>query len=157
VLDAAGAGKSWYRFERVDWGFPFPAIGVEWLSSSDTIPAEISRTGTLCSDGVRFGGVGAPWWLDELLIQNGFARGDIPRNSLRGTVFPTLPAWRWLIVDAIVWGACIRGLQRTATFFRSWRQRRRLERVTCCRSCGYPVGISSVCTECGKPVVPKNA
>jgi hypothetical protein len=34
--------------------------------------------------------------------------------------------------------------------------RRKIYPSNLCRACGYPVGTSPVCTECGKPVIPKS-
>jgi hypothetical protein len=37
----------------------------------------------------------------------------------------------------------------------TWRDRRR-RRASCCRTCGYPIGSSPVCTECGSNLSPSH-
>lgn len=65
------------------------------------------------------------------------------------TVLPVAPLWIRFMVDTVFWGAV--GwvlLSGPGTVRRVRRIRRGL-----CSACGYPIGISPVCTECGKPVV----
>jgi hypothetical protein len=100
-MDAAPGPKEWHRFERVSWGLPFPCMSIEWLSSSLYLPGEVVG-GTPCRGAVRFGGVEAPYWVDELLRKNGYG-GSVPRKYTWGTVLPTCPAWLFLVANSLFW------------------------------------------------------
>ena len=63
-------------------------------------------------------------------------------------VWPTTPIWPGVAVNAAVWTAVLWSvLCGPGTARRALRRRRGL-----CLRCGYPVGVSPVCTECGAAV-----
>jgi hypothetical protein len=53
-----------------------------------------------------------------------------------------IPIWFFALLTAVP----------TALLFRGDRRRRLRERGNACPKCGYPIGSSPLCTECGKPV-----
>jgi hypothetical protein len=68
--------------------------------------------------------------------------------SFPGGVLPAAPRWTGLAVDALVYAALL-----GAILFGVPALRRRMRvRRGLCAACRYPVGDSSVCTECGRPV-----
>lgn len=64
-----------------------------------------------------------------------------------GEPVPVMPVWPGFAVDVVIFGAGVWFLVRGASHFRGvWRSRSGR-----CAACGYPVGASSICSECGKP------
>lgn len=64
---------------------------------------------------------------------------------------PVRPRWGGLALDVLLFG-----LVPWAAFC-GWRDLRRVQRHRRgrCEGCGYPVGVSDLCTECGAPVRPR--
>lgn len=65
-------------------------------------------------------------------------------------VLPLRPIWPDFALDTAIYAAGVFTLFVAVRGRRRRRQRRR--RHGLCEHCSYPVGASSVCTECGKPV-----
>jgi hypothetical protein len=61
---------------------------------------------------------------------------------------PLRPVWPEFAINTIFYAAILWVLFAAPLAF---RRRRRINRG-CCGACGYPVGTSKVCTECGRPV-----
>lgn len=61
---------------------------------------------------------------------------------------PVTPQWGGLIVNTGLYAALIWLALGGLRDWRRWQRRRRGQ----CRHCGYPIGASPVCTECGRPV-----
>jgi hypothetical protein len=68
----------------------------------------------------------------------------------RGQVLPCGPLWPGLLANTIFYAAIVWLIIRgPLEIRRRWWQFR-----GCCQACGYPIGSSPVCTECGVPVPP---
>lgn len=63
-------------------------------------------------------------------------------------VLPLQPLWIGFLLDSLFWAMALWLLWMTPRWLRSglWGFRRK------CMQCGYPVGVSPVCTECGRPL-----
>jgi hypothetical protein len=63
-------------------------------------------------------------------------------------VLPWRPVWLALFINAAFWGVVLSCLWMLPRWIRSgvWLARRR------CTVCGYPIGASPVCTECGHSI-----
>jgi hypothetical protein len=64
---------------------------------------------------------------------------------------PLLPLWPGFVGNTLIYALAVLAvydLALVARGLRRWRRRRR----GLCPACGYPVGVSPVCTECGAPV-----
>jgi hypothetical protein len=67
-------------------------------------------------------------------------------------VLPLRPIWPFFAINTIFYAAILWLL-----FFAPGSVRRMIRRRRgLCPACAYPVGTSPVCTECGKPVIPKS-
>jgi hypothetical protein len=81
--------------------------------------------------------------------------GEVPlqlvRKEYRGRRLPLRPLWPGFAINTLFYGGIL-WLLFAAPF--ALRRRRRMKRGLCPK-CAYPVGLSDVCTECGKPVRPK--
>jgi hypothetical protein len=64
---------------------------------------------------------------------------------------PLRPLWPGFAINTAIYAAILWMLFAAPGMI---RHRRRIKRGLC-PACGYPVGESAVCTECGKPVKPK--
>jgi hypothetical protein len=67
---------------------------------------------------------------------------------------PAAPLWPGFVVNTGVYAVLIAMLWWLFTGPFAFRQRSRIRRDLC-PHCAYPVGVSPVCTECGKPLKPK--
>lgn len=63
-------------------------------------------------------------------------------------ILPLHPIWRGFILNSSLYGAAIWLLLATAALTRRLVRRWRRQ----CTNCGYPVGASPICTECGSPL-----
>ena len=70
---------------------------------------------------------------------------DSPLIRYGGYWFPAKPAWPGFAVNSIFYAAIL-GVVYMG-ILRFIRKRRTMK--NCCRNCGYPIGSSPVCTECG--------
>jgi hypothetical protein len=69
----------------------------------------------------------------------------VPPGTTRYWAFPYGPLWPGFIVDVIVFSLVIgASVESVRALRRMRRQKRRL-----CTACAYPLGIGSVCPECG--------
>jgi hypothetical protein len=59
---------------------------------------------------------------------------------------PLVPIWPGCVFNSILYGALAWAACRSTLAWRSWRRHIRGR----CPSCGYPVGSSATCTECGR-------
>jgi hypothetical protein len=70
----------------------------------------------------------------------------LARTSLFGTRdFPFRPLWPGFAINTLFYAAILWLLFAAPFVLRRWRRVRR----GLCPACGYPVGTSPVCTECG--------
>lgn len=72
---------------------------------------------------------------------------NVPKWA-EGTQLPLYPLWLGFAVNSLVWGGAMPPLILAARSVRGLVRRRRGQ----CVKCGYPVGTSPVCTECGREV-----
>ena len=72
--------------------------------------------------------------------------GDKMLNELR--VLPLRPMWPGFAINTIFYAAVLWLLFAAPGFVRRRIRARRGQ----CPACGYPIGTSNVCTECGRPV-----
>lgn len=61
---------------------------------------------------------------------------------------PTGILWPGFIANTLLYAAIVLGLMQLPGFIRRARRRRRGQ----CTACGYPIGTSATCTECGRAV-----
>lgn len=59
---------------------------------------------------------------------------------------PVVPIWPGFVINSILYGAMAWIACRSMLAWRTWRR----SRQGLCPSCGYPVGSSATCTECGR-------
>jgi hypothetical protein len=59
---------------------------------------------------------------------------------------PIMPIWSGFILDTLFWGALVAVVLRGPAWGRWWVRHLRHR----CPACGYPIGVSPVCTECGR-------
>ncbi|MBL1217557.1 MAG: hypothetical protein D8M59_08675 [Planctomycetes bacterium] len=64
---------------------------------------------------------------------------------------PTRPLWSGFAADTLLYAVVLWLLIARPFHLRRWRRIRR----GLCENCGYPIGTSPVCTECGEKVEPK--
>jgi hypothetical protein len=72
-------------------------------------------------------------------------------NPLPYRILPTRPIWPGFAINTIFYAAILWLLFATPGFVRRRLRARRGQ----CPACAYPVGASNVCTECGRPVTPR--
>jgi hypothetical protein len=68
-----------------------------------------------------------------------------------GRALPLRPLWPGFAINTILYAAILWLLFAAPGFVRRRRRGRRGQ----CPACAYPVGSSTVCTECGRPVTPR--
>ena len=84
---------------------------------------------------------------------------SLPHNHRYPDVFrsiralPTEPLWIGFALNALFYSVAPRVLYRAPFALRGWLRLRRGQ----CPVCAYPIGVSPVCTECGKPVIKRKA
>jgi hypothetical protein len=81
-----------------------------------------------------------PWWTDGILLPNS---GPWYRQSL-----PTRPLWPGFAVNTLFYAAFLCLMICGPFVLRRFSRIRR----DLCPKCGYPIGDSPSCTECGKPL-----
>jgi hypothetical protein len=85
---------------------------------------------------------GAPWIVLEVHPHRAFI---LPRR-----IIPTGPIWKGFTIDTLLYAALL-----WMVFVVPGTLRRLLRvRHSLCPGCGYPIGLSAVCTECGETVNP---
>ena len=134
-----------------------------WWSKSRNIPAgaqklieEHANGWPMVSLAAHFGpdsNVSNQWsWVsqgDGITVQR---RPPLIRTILQvDRVLPLRPIWSGFAINTVFYSAIL-GLLFAAP--RTLRRRRRCKHGLCA-ACGYPIGQSNVCTECGSPVTPK--
>lgn len=95
-----------------------------------------------------------PWSNGAAASQDWMVRGAIPlsqyspkgRNYVALKWLPYLPVWPGFAINSMFYAATIWLLFTGPRTLRRWRRLRR----GLCVACGYPVGQSATCTECGK-------
>jgi hypothetical protein len=118
----------------------------EWTEANGTLGDNAGRF----QFGLPFLSMESAMWVSRksrTVVQQ--SRFMIPSNlPLGGHWVPTKPVWMGFVTNTVLYaGVLWVGL----TFSGSWRRRHRIKRGLC-PACGYPVGDSAVCTECGKAV-----
>ncbi|MCI0630650.1 MAG: hypothetical protein L0Y44_08370 [Phycisphaerales bacterium] len=99
-------------------------------------------------------------WI-EFSGAGGFLTSKFVRREIGGGSWPLMlayrPVWLGFSANTLLYAAGIwlLGLMPLAVYRRVFRWRIRTK-AGLCGACGYPVGIRPVCTECGKPVTPKD-
>jgi hypothetical protein len=78
-----------------------------------------------------------------------------PRAWDRIPAMPVFPIWPGFATNTIFYAAIL-GLILFTPRVIGLRRRLRIKRGQC-PACGYPIGTSDVCTECGRPVKGRNA
>ncbi len=113
-----------------DFGSPLP----EWQSKE--APYESRR-----ADARGWPFLGLWYETDKALSMQSSVRGGI---RVSGRVLPLRPIWRGSFANSVLFGLALFlpcspfALRR---FLRLWQYR--------CAKCGYPIGVSACCTECG--------
>lgn len=81
----------------------------------------------------------------------GFRRGiEMPFSPGNWRRLPVTPIPFGLATNTLIFGGLTWLLLVGPRSIREWHRHRNGR----CRGCGYPIGVSPVCTECGEPVVP---
>ena len=95
--------------------------------------------------------------VSETLPANVDVIGDIPRSPRAGTVpalrfagLPCVPIWPGFAINTMFYAAIVWLCVAAPLVIRRWRRVRQRR----CTDCGYPIGESAVCTECGTAVKP---
>ncbi len=121
--------KTMFNIWRAGW----PFHSMTWLEPHAAPWASLS-----------WGGFGEAW-------RHGIWPGAVHEAGARMEPWrrlPLRPEWPGFAANTIAFA----GLWWVALFgTREWRRSRR-RRVGRCIQCGYPIGVSDVCTECGNPV-----
>ncbi len=126
-------------------GWPFLCLG--WQSWKDEFDSMRGGVGGVGRQNVRVPGTNRPYIdLKRWLTPRGTAVYALNEVHQR---LPLAPLWPGLVFNTLMYG----GLVWFCCFgVFAWRKRRRLRRG-CCPACGYPAGVSDVCSECGGPVM----
>jgi hypothetical protein len=77
--------------------------------------------------------------------------GDYALGGEDGPVVPLRPIWLGLFLNSAFYGTLLWLVWLTPRSMRGVLRRHRRQ----CPGCGYPVGASPTCTECGRAVVPR--
>ena len=62
-------------------------------------------------------------------------------------------SWVGFVLNPLMVVAVVGVVWMVPVAVRRWVLARRRRRLGCCEACGYPIGVSAVCTECGERVV----
>ncbi len=95
----------------------------------------------------------------SIVIKGGFVLGNKalnpPRDETLPIILPYRPIWPGFIVNTGAYGGLLLAIFVVPGLIRRWVRRRRGQ----CPACGYPRGVSAVCSECGAvlPVSPGRA
>lgn len=184
LQDAAAAAKGWPRKVPESWGPPKDWAEYEYLGHTTLdVSVTVDMGGTIRSSrpistfvekGLRIDRVGWPLrshqstrvWPsdgrpDTAGVQHEYTFVSWDVGIVRATpfvggstflcYFPVAPMWFGFAFDAAVYGLVVWWMSLgSRAVHRRLRMRRGL-----CPACAYPVGISPVCTECGKVVKPR--
>jgi hypothetical protein len=130
-LDAGGPSEFTMRYQA---GWPMPALVARHHGSSSvpvlTSPTALPPVPNGIITGLPFG-----------------QAGPIERR------LPFIPLWPGFAVNTAAFSLP----PLIVLGWITWRRCRRERLMGCCGTCGYPIGISPVCTECGAPVTPSGA
>lgn len=128
--------RSYYTADVIAVGWPWPSMEVRRVREFDNFG---SGRATRRTDGhprsIWLLGLPAPRWA--------FNPDGRTYNRL-----PVRPRWPEFLGNSAVFGATLALVWYTP----GWWRRARRRRCGQCVTCGYPVGISEVCTECGRSV-----
>ena len=75
----------------------------------------------------------------------------VPSGDPMFRYLPLRPMWPGFLVNSLLYGAILRLLVGGPLLLRRFIRGRHGQ----CPACGYPVGVSAVCTECGRAVSPR--
>lgn len=139
----------WYSMFRRGSGWPLLCMRSSW---TDEHVAEFDRAGAVTNQPPRQSidrhGSG---WTARMCYERGYpwpVEVAMPDGTTMAFTLPLRPIWPAFVVNTVIWGVVAWLAWRGAGALR--RSRRREE--GCCGHCGYPTGVSDVCTECGRPV-----
>jgi hypothetical protein len=141
-----------------DSGLPSIERLPSWVTL--TTPAEAGHWLHDVAAGLPFRSLAMRWhrqWADRsgwrcTQVDCALSLRDLPVGMPPGpTCVPLRPIWSGFAMNTLFYAAIL-WLLFAAPF--ALRRRRRIKRGLC-PACAYPVGDSTVCTECGKPVKPK--
>lgn len=125
--DVASAAQRPYSYGQtvLQYGVPFRVLEIEYRMTID--PSRARRDDMLA-------GIAAPPWLR-------------PTNPYFAV--PLRPIWSGLALSTLAWSLALIVIALTT---RMLRRAIRIARHRC-PDCGYPVGVSTACSECGGPVM----
>jgi len=91
-------------------------------------------------------------YYDQGKVLHGYRLNNMNgQHSSRVYALPLMPLWPGFAINTIFYAAILWLLFAFPCALRHFRGRRRIKRGLCVR-CGYPVGLSQVCSECGRAV-----
>lgn len=120
-----------YRVAGAECGWPLLAMRTTNCTATLGEFAEVDRTPSIA----------LPQWLHDFADRHTW--GYYARRAL-----PLTPIWPGFLIDTAIFASAFWLLLRSLPFvrrFNRWRNRQ-------CLACGYPIGTSSICTECGAAV-----
>jgi len=147
VRNTTGVGMDWPWVTPHQTPWPAPNY---WQESTRfgfrTIHAsQVEGQSQVYSMEVEFSGWPLPviakvqmWWDWNSPALAGVESEPGPQLVLRGLILNPI------LFAAVVWAVCLGPFEIFWAVRRAWRIRGR-----CCAACGYPIGTSEVCTECG--------
>ena len=120
------------------------AFRSEKSTSSASKPISIDRAWGWPMLAMRHQMQSQDWKLRNPVIRGGYIFQPLPL-----TVLPLTLIWPGFLVDSVFYAAALwAAIRGPIEVRRIVRRRRKL-----CPWCGYPIGASPVCTECGEPVI----
>jgi hypothetical protein len=131
--DRGEGGHRDFSLLEVQSGWPFRSL--RWRAG--TIFDPINGTGE------SLGG----WWISIPDWAEGMTSANTPTFHARRRL-PIEPMWLGLLTNTALFGGGLWLLLRLRRTVRRWLRHRRHQ----CLECGYPIGASDLCTECGSPV-----
>lgn len=133
------AGQAWMEYRRLQVrGWPMLSMCCEEQQHL------LMKNATWVT---RPGRLGIQLWLPPW--QGGF-RKEIPK------MIPLEPVWPGFVVNTALFAGAMWASRQMFGAPLAIRRRKRRKRGQCV-ACGYPIGLSPVCTECGKPVTARDA
>lgn len=120
-----------YEQKVLNWGLPFRSMKMTWQQAEVPMPG---------SNGYRQVLPEQTTFTTGLLLPERMWRGPIP------TLLPLEPVWPAFALNTLLYGALAGALLFGPRVLRRGLRRRRSQ----CERCGYPIGTSLTCTECGR-------
>ncbi len=126
-------------------GWPLRCMESRWRALEVSTPGVPGTSGTLAD---QFG----EGWTARMYYERGIPWPTFVPTASGSTHFtlPLRPVWPEFAINTVFWAMAAFGFHRAPGVLRARARRRR----GLCPNCAYPVGVSSVCTECGRPVRP---